>query len=279
MSILYPTHHPERYSFVSTSAGKQSDKKSPPPVDELAWSDELLRDPHHQKDKAERVEAMFSAIAPSYDLNNRVHSLWRDQAWRKAAVRFAQLQNGERVLDVATGTGDLARAFAREKVSEVVGLDFTQAMLDVAAQKPTPPGTAPISYVRGDAMDLPFEDQTFDVVSIAFGIRNVLDPLKAISEFHRVLRPGGRCLILEFTLPRNAVLRAGYNFYFRRILPVTATLISRDRTGAYRYLPESVNTFINEEQMSGLMQQAGFKNIARRRLTLGIACLYRGLRS
>ncbi len=246
---------------------------------DLAWTDALLKDPHSRGDKARRVEAMFAAIAPSYDLNNRVHSLWRDQAWRRAAVRHADVRAGERVLDVACGTGDLARLFARSGAGDVVGLDFTQAMLDIAANKPTPPRAAPIEYLRGDALDLPFDSASFDVVSIAFGIRNVADPARAIAEFQRVLRPGGRLMILEFTLPRNRVLRGMYNFYFRRVLPVTATLISRDRTGAYRYLPESVNTFIGEAQMRRLMEDAGFKQVTQQRLTLGIASIYRGVRA
>ncbi len=249
-----------------------------PETGDLAWTEALLRDPHRRADKARRVEAMFSAIAPSYDLNNRVHSLWRDQAWRRAAVRLAGLGDGERVLDVACGTGDLARLFAKQGAAAVVGLDFTQAMLDIAAAKPALPNAVSLDYLRGDAMDLPFEDASFDVVSIAFGIRNVTDPAKAIAEFQRVLRPGGRVLILEFTLPRNRLLRGLYNFYFRRILPRTATLISRDRSGAYRYLPESVNTFIGEAEMRRLLEEAGFQTVMQKRLTLGIAAIYRGLR-
>ncbi|MFG0253355.1 MAG: bifunctional demethylmenaquinone methyltransferase/2-methoxy-6-polyprenyl-1,4-benzoquinol methylase UbiE [Phycisphaerales bacterium JB038] len=246
---------------------------------DLAWNEALLKDPHRRADKAKRVEAMFAAIAPSYDLNNRVHSLWRDQAWRKATVRLAELREGDRVLDVACGTGDLARLFAARGAAEVVGLDFTQAMLDIAIAKPGQANAAPIEYRRGDAMDLPFDDGSFDVLSIAFGIRNVTDPAKAIAEFQRVLRPGGRVLILEFTLPRHRLLRGLYNFYFRRILPRTATLISRDRTGAYRYLPESVNTFIGEAEMRRLLEDAGFQTVTQKRLTCGIAAIYRGLRA
>jgi demethylmenaquinone methyltransferase/2-methoxy-6-polyprenyl-1,4-benzoquinol methylase len=249
------------------------------PAEELAWTPTLLQDPHSRADKAKRVEAMFAAIAPSYDLNNRVHSLWRDQAWRRATVRAAQLEGGERVLDVACGTGDLARLFARAGAEAVVGLDFTQPMLDIAARKPAQDGAAPIEYICGDAMALPFDDGSFDVLSIAFGIRNVADPAQAIGEFFRVLKPGGRVLILEFTLPRQRLLRAMYNFYFRRILPITATLISRDRTGAYKYLPESVNTFIGEAQMRRLLQDAGFADITQKRLTIGIASIYRGVRA
>jgi demethylmenaquinone methyltransferase / 2-methoxy-6-polyprenyl-1,4-benzoquinol methylase len=126
---------------------------------------------------------------------------------------------------------------------------------------------------------LPLPKTSVDVVSIAFGIRNVADWGRAIDEFARVLRPGGRLIILEFSLPTNALLRALYNFYFCRIMPITATLISRDKTGAYRYLPESVNTFISREAMQARMHQAGFMDIVARPLTCGICVCYRGIRS
>src|SRR5690606_18226989 len=185
-----------------------------PPMTE-AWHDRDLQNPHQVEDKAQRVRAMFSAIAPSYDLNNRLHSLWRDQAWRRAAVKFAQLQPGNRVLDVACGTGDLAMAFCHALQpadrARVLGVDFTFDMLTIAQQKR---GGLPVEYQQGDAMRLPVSDGSVDVVSIAFGIRNVADPARAIREFHRVLRPGGRVIILEFSLPTSRLMRSLYMFYF-----------------------------------------------------------------
>jgi demethylmenaquinone methyltransferase / 2-methoxy-6-polyprenyl-1,4-benzoquinol methylase len=136
-----------------------------------------------------------------------------------------------------------------------------------------------VQFLNGDAMSLPLPDQSADVVSIAFGIRNVADPALAIREFHRVLRPGGRLVILEFSLPTNPLLRGLYNFYFRRILPTTATLISGDRTGAYKYLPESVNTFIGRQQMLDMMTAAGFATVEQHPLTFGVCVCYRGVKS
>lgn len=254
------------------------------PESEQAWTDMSLANPHAVADKARRVERMFAAIAPSYDLNNRLHSLGRDQAWRRAAVKMAQLRMGDVVLDVACGTGDLSLAFAAEgHAGRVIGIDFTYAMLEVAASKSRLPlgepseNTRAVTYHAGDAMRLPVADGSIDVISIAFGIRNVTDPAAAVREFRRALRPGGRLIILEFSLPANPLLRGLYNFYFRQIMPRTATWISRDRTGAYRYLPRSVNTFIGRGEMVGLLEKAGFADVVARPLTFGIAVIYRGV--
>ena len=132
------------------------------------------------------------------------------------------------------------------------------------------------SWANGDAQSLPLPDQSADIVSIAFGIRNVQDVPTALKEFHRILRPGGRVIILEFSLPTNRILRGLYNFYFRQILPCTATWISGDKTGAYRYLPKSVNTFLSREQMAQAMSGAGFTDISQHPLTFGIAVAYLG---
>jgi len=246
-----------------------------------AWTGaDLAGDPHAHAEKAEKVRRMFAAIARSYDLNNRLHSFGRDQAWRRAAVRAAQLRPTDAVLDVACGTGDLTRAFADAGASIVVGLDFTAEMLDIARTKPLAghkPGamaTNTISYVQGDAMALPFEDASFDVVSIAFGIRNVTDPAKALREFRRVLRPGGRLVILEFSRPRNGLIAALNTLYTSRIMPVTASLIARDRSGAYRYLPKSVQTFLTPREMTDRIQAAGFDRVTTRALTFGVCTCY-----
>jgi len=231
-----------------------------------------LAAPHAVQDKAKRVHKMFAAIAPFYDLNNRLHSLWMDQHWRSVAVQMAEVQPTDTIVDVACGTGDLTLKFAR-KNSRVMGIDFTDEMLAIARKK-----VPNASFVQGDALALPLSDASADIVSIAFGIRNVADWGKAINEFTRILRPGGRLIILEFSLPTNPMIRWLYDFYFRKMMPVTATFISRDRSGAYKYLPESVHTFISCQAMQERMRQAGFTGVTSRPLTCGICVCHKGVK-
>ena len=232
-------------------------------------SDTLSGNPHERRDKAVRVQRMFSAIAGSYDLNNRLHSFWQDQAWRRAAVRLVRPSATDRVLDVACGTGDLTLAFARSRPApaSVTGLDFTPEMLDVARCKSRPPEA---SFVEGDAMNLPFADASFDVLSIAFGIRNVSDPARALREFRRVLSPGGRMVILEFGQPTQPVLRWINSVYTHRVMPLTASIIARDRSGAYRYLPASVASFLDPAALSRAVADAGFSDVRQHPLTFGV---------
>ncbi len=214
---------------------------------------------------------MFGAIAGSYDLNNRVHSFGLDQRWRATAVRMAAPKPTDRVLDVACGTGDLAEAFARAGVAEVVGVDFTEPMLEIARAKAARLRDATVvpEYRHGDAMQLDLPDESFDIVSIAFGIRNVSDPAVAIGEFRRVLRPGGRLVILEFTRPRSRLLAAGHAFYTGCVMPLTATLLARDRSGAYRYLPRSVETFPDHRGLADVVTRVGLTVRSQRVLSMG----------
>jgi len=248
---------------------------------EPVWQEPDLEDPHARADKATRVRRMFAAIAPSYDLNNRLHSLWRDQAWRRRAVREARVADGELVVDVACGTGDLAQAFARTRASRVVGVDFTRPMLDLAERKrarlPRETG-GKLEYVLGDAQDLPLDNASADVVSIAFGIRNVDSPERALAEFARVLRPGGRLVILEFDRPGFGPVRWFNALYCGWIMPRTATWISGDKSGAYKYLPRSVETFVDRPSMLALIENAGFERVRAISLSLGICACYRGIR-
>jgi demethylmenaquinone methyltransferase/2-methoxy-6-polyprenyl-1,4-benzoquinol methylase len=241
-----------------------------------AWSEAELADPHGRADKAARVRSMFAAIARSYDLNNRLHSLWQDQAWRRSAVRAAAVQPGEDVLDCACGTGDLTLAFARTKAASVTGLDFTAEMLNLARAKTERctqaqrEGRERVRYLQGDAQELPFPDGSFDVVSIAFGIRNVQRPELALREFFRVLRPGGRLVILEFDRPPLAPIRWFNDFYCGWVMPRTATLISRDKSGAYKYLPRSVGTFMGSLALGERLREIGFSSVAHKPLSLGV---------
>ena len=243
-----------------------------------AWDQQSLQsDPHSDPDKALRVQRMFGAVARRYDLNNRLHSLGRDQSWRKRAVKIAGIKPSDHVLDVACGTGDLTEAFVKAGATLVTGVDFTPEMLEMAqakaARRRRRSGAVTPTYLPGDAMSLDMADESFDVVSIAFGIRNVTDPPKAIEEFFRVLRPGGRVIILEFCEPTFAPMRLFNGFYCKRIMPLTASLVAGDRSGAYKYLPRSVETFGDPDQLAQAVSAAGFSEIKQERLTMGICAI------
>ncbi len=248
---------------------------------------DALSDPHADTEKADKVRSMFAAIARSYDLNNRVHSVWQDQAWRRHAVKTARVQPGDVVADIACGTGDLSEAFARRSpAKEVIGIDFTAEMLDIARYKRDQKqdrkqavfnGT-PIRYEQGDAQNLQLADASVDVLSIAFGIRNVQEPTRAIAEFARVLKPGGRLVILEFDTPRFPPVRWFNSWYAGWLMPRTATLISGDKSGAYRYLPKSVESFMSREEMIAAMTNAGFGSVRTKPLSLGICVCYSAVR-
>ena len=222
---------------------------------------------------------MFTSIARRYDLNNRLHSFGRDQSWRRKAVELAHVKPSDEVLDAACGTGDLSLLFAQMGARRVVGVDFTEAMLELARLKAQAmvaqrgPTTAAVEFAHADVTRLPFDHRTFDIVSIAFGLRNVEKPELALREFRRVMRPGGRLLILEFSTPPNAIVRAVNRVYTRNIMPLTASLIAHDRSGAYRYLPRSIETFPEGEELEEAVCAAGFARSQRQPLTFGICAI------
>jgi len=235
-----------------------------------AWDAAALRDPHAQPDKAARVRRMFDAIAPTYERVNRLTSAGRDRVWRRRAVSLAAVRADDRVLDLACGTGDLAREFLSAGPARVVGADFAEQMLQFAAARPS----AGLTWCRADAHRLPFADGSFSIVSCAFGVRNFQDLSRGLREMRRVLGRGGRAVIVEFGLPRGRMLRAAYQMYFEHVLPRVAGLISRDRTGAYEYLPRSVETFLDRAGMCAALREAGFAEVEAHSMTFGVAEIY-----
>ncbi len=221
---------------------------------------------------------MFDRIAKRYDLLNRILSFRRDVAWRRFLYERLPEGSGLEVLDLATGTGDvlLGLAAAGEKVATGVGLDKSSKMLAYGARKVEERGlSGKLKLMRGDASDLGIRGNCFDAATMAFGIRNVPDVGRTLREIGRILKPGGRVLILEFSLPGNRIIRGLYLFYFRHILTRIGAIVSGDQD-AYRYLNRTVEEFPRGEAFCSLMRDAGFKSVKAHPLTFGVATLYQG---
>lgn len=224
----------------------------------------------------EKIAQMFDAIAGRYDFLNHLLSLGIDRRWRVRAVRELDLQQDARVLDLCTGTADLALAALngpKATARSVVGVDFSAAMLRFGREKLARLGERRVALVRGDAMRLPLPDESVNAVTIGFGIRNVQRPDVAAREIVRVLKPGGRLAILEFGTPTLPGLRAAYSFYFRHVLPLIGRLISR-HNDAYSYLPASVAAFPSPDAFLALLRDAGFSDVRVVSLTLGVVYLF-----
>lgn len=227
--------------------------------------------------KGERIREMFDTIAPRYDFLNRLLSLGIDQHWRRFAVRQIRCSATGKVLDVATGTGDVALAIAAATPATVsiCGIDFSPQMVGLGREKVNAsPYAGRIDLQVAPCEAIPFENDSFDSATIAFGIRNVVDRLSGLKEMLRVLKPGGRVVILEFSNPRSKIFKALYNFYFLKVLPVIGGMFST--FSAYRYLPDSVLEFPSQEDFKRTMAEAGFRDIVHYDLTLGIATVYVG---
>lgn len=229
-----------------------------------------------QDKRPERIAGMFDAIAPRYDLLNRVLSAGLDVRWRTKAIRSLALRGGETLLDLCTGTADLAIAAtgASPAAARVIGVDFSGEMLRRGAVKVAGRGLAPrLPLVQGDAMRIPLADASVDGAMVAFGIRNVQEPDVAFRDVLRVLRPGARFAILEFGLPRLPVVRPLYLFYFRHVLPRIGSLVS-GHSSAYTYLPASVGTFPEPAILMSRLAACGFSDVRAVPLTFGVVYLY-----
>jgi demethylmenaquinone methyltransferase/2-methoxy-6-polyprenyl-1,4-benzoquinol methylase len=220
---------------------------------------------------------MFDSIAPRYDFLNRLLSLGIDRKWRRFAVRQIRFAEGGKILDVATGTADVALEIAAVTPPSVKisGVDFSQQMIDLGRIKVEASRFADrITLLVAPCEAIPFEDNSFDSATIAFGIRNVVDRLRGLKEILRTLKPGGRIVILEFSNPRSKTFKALYNFYFLRILPVVGGIFST--FSAYKYLPDSVLEFPSQDEFKRIMAESGFENVVHHDLSFGIATVYTG---
>ncbi|MBX9787704.1 MAG: bifunctional demethylmenaquinone methyltransferase/2-methoxy-6-polyprenyl-1,4-benzoquinol methylase UbiE [Pirellulales bacterium] len=225
-----------------------------------------------------RVRQMFGEIAPRYDTLNHLLSLGIDRYWRWRTVRLAPPEGESPILDLCTGTGDLALAYhaAAAGRAEIVGADFTHEMLVIARQKGAKLDAAGPRFIEADAQRLPFAENKFQLVSVAFGLRNVADTDRALREMTRVCRHGGRVVVLEFSLPEARLLRLFYGWYFRHVLPRVGQALARNRHGAYNYLPQSVVEFPQGAALAARMKAAGLAEVRYWPLSFGVATLYVG---
>ncbi|QHC57884.1 bifunctional demethylmenaquinone methyltransferase/2-methoxy-6-polyprenyl-1,4-benzoquinol methylase UbiE [Rathayibacter sp. VKM Ac-2760] len=224
--------------------------------------------------RPDEVAAMFDTVAPAYDLTNTVLSVGNDHLWRIATTRAVNPAPGERILDVAAGTGTSSASLARSG-ADVVAADFSRGMIAVGRQRHR--DDERIEFVQADAMDLPFEDESFDAVTISFGLRNVAEPRTALAEFFRVVKPGGRVVICEFSTPPLKPLAAAYDFYLSKVMPVIVGLASSNDP-AYDYLGDSIRAWPEQKVVAGWLRAAGFERVAYRDLTAGIVALHRGIK-
>jgi len=229
-------------------------------------------------DDKSRTPGMFTSIAHRYDFLNHALSLNIDRRWRREMVEACNVEPGDHVLDVATGTGDAALEFAhRTRAARIVGLDPSSGMLEVARTKVVEDRRAThVELTEGDALALPFPDRSFNVVTIAFGLRNLPDYARGVSEMARVLRPGGRLVVLEFLPPRGAA-RLVFRSYIATVLPVLGRAISGSPE-AYRYLASSIGEFMDAEAVLALLRNAGLRDATTRRLTGGVSGLHRSIK-
>lgn len=255
----------------ASATSPQASSSSPVDIDPL--------DPQ----KGAKVREMFAGIAGKYDLLNRVLSGGRDQAWRRLAVKMAELRGGETVLDCCCGTGDLTLLFAGAEPApaRVIGADFTPEMLRIAQKKTRElaPAMKLPSYSAADGLRLPFASASFDVVSVAFGVRNFQDVNAGLKDLVRVLKPSGRLVILEFTPVRNWFWRALTSFHLNYMVPLIGQVISRSRHQAYKYLPKSIGVFPDAEELKRRLESLGLREVHYRKLNLRTVAIHVGTRA
>ena len=231
--------------------------------------------PYGEGAKTEQVRQMFDSIAPAYDFMNRAMTMGIDIWWRKLAVKRLKRLHPTRLLDVATGTGDFAIQLHRSlQPQHITGIDLSQGMLDEAMRKVKEKGLEKdISFEQGDCMALPMQDEAFDAVTVAFGVRNFEHLLQGYREMARVLKPGGMLCVLELSTPTNPIIRWFYDLYTLHIIPAIGTIKSGDKS-AYRYLPQSIAAVPQGDDMLQLMREAGLRDATFKRLTLGVCTIY-----
>jgi demethylmenaquinone methyltransferase / 2-methoxy-6-polyprenyl-1,4-benzoquinol methylase len=236
--------------------------------------------PQHYKgsSKRERVEEMFDSIASRYDLLNKVLSAGVDKGWRKKTIQELEKLQPQSILDIATGTADLALESMKLKPSEIIGIDISNKMLDIGRHKIMEKGFQGIIRLeQADSENIPYPDNRFDAITVAFGVRNFEHLEKGLAEMYRVLKPGGKAVILEFSQPSKFPVKQFYNFYSRHIMPRIGQLLSKEKS-AYEYLPASVAAFPYGKKFTDILTKTGYKDTKAQSLTFGIASIYTGIK-
>lgn len=225
--------------------------------------------------KKRQVEQMFDTISENYDGMNRVISLGSDVSWRKKVIKLVAAKKPKNILDIATGTGDLAIQFAENTpIAEIIGLDLSEGMLSVARKKVSGKAISKkIQFIQGDSEALPFDDNYFDAITVSFGIRNFENLEKGLSEIFRVLHKDGIFVILETSVPTKFPFKQGYNFYSKNVLPLMGRLFSKDKV-AYQYLSESASVFPFGQELNNILRVIGFKDVENKPQTFGVATIY-----
>ena len=232
--------------------------------------------PHTQQ--REKTEEMFNDIAGSYDFLNHLLSAGIDKSWRKRAIKLLREHQPEQILDIATGTADLAIQAISLNPDKIIGIDIAEKMLELGRKKIAKKHLEDkIELIQGDACNLPFKDNSFDAVTVAFGVRNFENLSKGLREMNRVLKHGGIAVILEFSNPKAFPMKQFYNFYFRFILPSVGKIVSKN-SEAYSYLPETVKAFPDGSKFVNIMEDTGYQQVERHNLTMGVASIYTGIK-